>query len=596
MLLLMIVSMISFSPEDPVAGKYFNVFLKDVNVNSPRVVTLIYLPESTYVDVFPMESTEDGYVAKIRVPKDAFYLKFYIEDTLNFSTTHTEGLYEKKVFLKNGRLNGLAYYFKFLETPPSNIPETEPQLFSFFLYKLKQGNLDKDLLSRIVKKFPASKYWASVIDNWISMDPASFIDNAETLIDGLKGYALFYASSNYILYLMRKNPDKAHSIYEKVLPEFKKGTYESKMFQYIGIQFQPDSKWSEYALDLYARKEFRNFEPLLMFLVGNNVGKRNFEDALNFYKKWEKIGEYNPDFMNHFAYMYLISGGEPQVSYEIMNKVIKNFDFSYIEKKFFQMDIEDKKNMYYASLANYYDTRAWALHLDGKDRKAMEDMNSVLTLLDKTGYKPDKEVLVHYYEISKSLHDTTGMLSVLPSLAVMDKEEYYEPWKELMLAHGYSAEQIDSLYSARKWEEVSKNMIDEEAIDFELPDLEGKKFSLKENRGRVIAINFWATWCGPCRREIPHLNQLVEKWKNNKDVLFVAISNEDKDTIEKFLKNNKFDYRILQDEKGVGRDYGVTAIPTHVIIGKDGRIKFKHVGFKEGLVEEMNREIEYLLR
>lgn len=119
------------------------------------------------------------------------------------------------------------------------------------------------------------------------------------------------------------------------------------------------------------------------------------------------------------------------------------------------------------------------------------------------------------------------------------------------------------------------------AANFELMDLAGKVQSLDSYRGQVVILNFWATWCGPCRYEIPHFSRLYTSYKDKGvTILGVSLDAEGKGKVDPFVKAKGITYPILLDQKSaVPRLYGgVRGIPTTFIITQDGKIYRKHVG------------------
>jgi thiol-disulfide isomerase/thioredoxin len=113
---------------------------------------------------------------------------------------------------------------------------------------------------------------------------------------------------------------------------------------------------------------------------------------------------------------------------------------------------------------------------------------------------------------------------------------------------------------------------------FTLTDLNGNQVSLSHFSGRPVVVNFWATWCGPCRIELPHLIEAYERERD--DVVFLAISiNERKDTVRQFVEENEMPFIILLDGSGeVASDYRVKGIPTTFFISRDGEIVARYVG------------------
>lgn len=123
------------------------------------------------------------------------------------------------------------------------------------------------------------------------------------------------------------------------------------------------------------------------------------------------------------------------------------------------------------------------------------------------------------------------------------------------------------------------------AFDFTLTDQYGTQHTLSDYKGKVVFLNFWATWCGPCKQEMPHIQALYEEYnKNQGDVVFLAVANPSsesypdavdgtKEEILQFLTNNGYTYPVVFDETGkVFSDYFVNAYPTTYMIDKNGDI------------------------
>lgn len=140
------------------------------------------------------------------------------------------------------------------------------------------------------------------------------------------------------------------------------------------------------------------------------------------------------------------------------------------------------------------------------------------------------------------------------------------------------------------------------APNFSLTALDGKKFELQSNfkqPGKVVLLDIWATWCGPCRGEIPFLVKLSTKYAD-KDVVFVGVAiDQQKSTVADFARKQKINYTIVHDPNAatVGGKYGVRGIPATYIIDKKGVIRFAHSGFGgESDAAAMDKEIASLLK
>jgi thiol-disulfide isomerase/thioredoxin/outer membrane lipoprotein-sorting protein len=117
------------------------------------------------------------------------------------------------------------------------------------------------------------------------------------------------------------------------------------------------------------------------------------------------------------------------------------------------------------------------------------------------------------------------------------------------------------------------------AADFSLSDLEGHPHRLSEERGKVVMLDFWATWCGPCRAQMPAVDKLYQEFKAKGLVVFAVNQRESAEKARAYLKRFSYTTTTLLDTEGeVGREYLVRGIPTLVIVGKDGTIVAHWVG------------------
>src|SRR5690606_1004353 len=120
----------------------------------------------------------------------------------------------------------------------------------------------------------------------------------------------------------------------------------------------------------------------------------------------------------------------------------------------------------------------------------------------------------------------------------------------------------------------------EQAIDFELQTLTGDTMRLFHNDGKPTLINFWASWCPPCKKEMPDLQDAYEKYGDEVNFFMVNLSfNDDLDNMNAYIEENRFTFPILLDKTGnVLKDYEVIAIPTTYIVNKDNIITHKITG------------------
>ncbi|MBH30851.1 MAG: hypothetical protein CMG71_02535 [Candidatus Marinimicrobia bacterium] len=119
------------------------------------------------------------------------------------------------------------------------------------------------------------------------------------------------------------------------------------------------------------------------------------------------------------------------------------------------------------------------------------------------------------------------------------------------------------------------------APDFRLSAMDGKEISLSDYEGSVIIINFWTTWCGPCRYEIPDLMELREKYDGDLIVLGISLDYEPSSVVPRFAEKLGINYPILYGDAGIARTYGgVSGIPTTFIIDRDMNVYRRYIGYR----------------
>lgn len=135
------------------------------------------------------------------------------------------------------------------------------------------------------------------------------------------------------------------------------------------------------------------------------------------------------------------------------------------------------------------------------------------------------------------------------------------------------------------------------APDFTLRSVSGPNFRLQEQRGRVVLINFWATWCGPCRQEMPHLNRLYDKYRAAGFVLLgVNVDEDARNAADLALKLGLKFPVLLDTDKAVSHLYDLSTMPSTVLIDRDGRVRYVHRGYLTGYEDVYDKQIRELLK
>ena len=133
--------------------------------------------------------------------------------------------------------------------------------------------------------------------------------------------------------------------------------------------------------------------------------------------------------------------------------------------------------------------------------------------------------------------------------------------------------------------------------DFVFKDILGNTYTPEDIKGKVVVINFWFMSCAPCIEEMPELNKLVEEYENNNDVLFLALTLDEKGPmLNKFLETNVFNYNIVPDSKDyIMKKLQVPAFPTHIVLDKNSNVMFTFAGSELRVTEFIKSSIDYYL-
>jgi len=135
------------------------------------------------------------------------------------------------------------------------------------------------------------------------------------------------------------------------------------------------------------------------------------------------------------------------------------------------------------------------------------------------------------------------------------------------------------------------------AADFTLKSNTGKNIRLEELAGQVIFINFWASWCGPCREELPELELLYQRYKDLGFTILAISNDNDIEKARKFFEPLNLSYPILFDNnQNVSGLYRVKAMPSSFLIDREGTVRYQHKGFKKKFINIYDAEIRELVK
>lgn len=140
-----------------------------------------------------------------------------------------------------------------------------------------------------------------------------------------------------------------------------------------------------------------------------------------------------------------------------------------------------------------------------------------------------------------------------------------------------------------------RELLDQAAPSFRLTNLEGTEVSLAEHSGKVVILDFWATWCSPCRATMPLLHKVADEFADQGVILYSINEGEGPEQMQEFLDSLDFKPEVLLDaDMEIGFSYQVDGLPYTVLLDRSGTVRALHIGFFDGFEETLRREVRQL--
>ena len=374
-----------------------------------------------------------------------------------------------------------------------------------------------------------------------------------------------------------------------------------KLYEEIGHSF--NERYKDFALSTIAR---------------NLVSKRDYE-GFNQYASQISNKQSKAMTYNNFAWD-LVQKDENLEFAESISKqsidIIQNLKTDSSSKPEYQTENQYKKGLQ-GQYVMFADTYAWILFKLGKVKDAITYQDKITQDLEVGKNDPQnlKQRLIEFLVADKQFGKAQEKAELfIKNAASNDKmiPYYKEAYTNTNGSEDGFEARLENLQKEAETivlEQFKKEMLDEKAPNFKLKNLDGKEIALGDLKNKVVVLDFWATWCGPCKASFPGMQTAVNKYKDNDNVVFLFVDTRERGTPEEMLKNaqdfitkNNYTFNVVLDTKAkdydsdfkVVSDYKVNGIPTKIIIGTDGNIKFKSVGYN-GSPDKLVKELDIMI-
>jgi peroxiredoxin len=411
-------------------------------------------------------------------------------------------------------------------------------------------------------------------------------------------------------YLRLQHPEKAEPLKEQIrLVEPKGELVQAERFQEFNSEknlYNMQNLYNRFKVDF---PDNENLSYMTMRVLNKYLESKQIDAAQNFLERLAVNIEANH--YNMLAWAIVEADTNLQTASEIAKKGVELSRQSLespMPKKLSYYTKQEWLQQQKFSLGAILDTYATSLYKMDSVQAAIPVFEESVDLTEKS----EPGIVLRYTNALLDAKENEKALQFVAELIREgNKSEVLEKlFKRAYVALNQSEEGLDAALatasnagSGKAKAELAEQLLDKPAPDFNMTDLAGNSISLKELRGKTVILDFWATWCGPCIASFPGMQMAVDKFKSDESVAFLFINtwergSDVKKMVADFIEKKNYRFHVLLDsDNKVVESYSVEGIPTKFVIDKNGKIRFKSVGFggdAEKLVEELSLMIEMI--
>lgn len=526
----------------------------------------------------------------------------------------------------NGKGYGTAIYQADHQTPVAGYDLTRAAIAARHYAAIQLDRNEEEALKLLKEQFPAFKTNASLLTTYAYTANRAKNEAALDQLKGLVKETLANAKASedqletaLILSEALEQDDLYAAVTEKMKKRFAKGKirwYETaKGFFDGGMSPEEQQAAIDALLPLPKTKAMQGNFTSMAYRVASSALRQGDVAAFDKYAKLVSNRLMRASLYNSYAWKESGEGLDKPAGDLVMAKKLSSECLQLVEAVM-QAPTEEEvytgyspaemKQILKGNYAMFADTYGLILYRSGEEAEALKYQQ----IACEGQQFADPETNERYCLFLEKAKGGAAVLPVAEKMIVEGKASaaVKAQYKRLFASQVSPAQAADKMVTLlekearqKTKEEIEKKMIDEEAPAFSLRNLNGETVALEALKGKVVVLDFWATWCGPCISSFPGMQRAQEAHASRSDVVFLFVdtweTNADKEkNASDFLAKNKYPFNVLMDnDNAVVGKYKVQGIPTKFILDKNGRIRFKSVGYSgnpDTLVDEMAFMIE----
>ncbi|RNL91085.1 hypothetical protein ED312_05290 [Sinomicrobium pectinilyticum] len=600
------------SNEKPGPGDSLHI-IYTTEKKDPKAYYYYAVNDNFYPADIPVKNVSGKWEGALRIPDSATAITFAFKTDSEFDSNNKQGfvlpLYTDEGELLKGTLASMASYYESYYAKSHGVEMEKDSSVALFKQEFAKH---PDILNIWDKTYARILYKKDEEEGkkWIEEYMAAY-ETGEELTD--KDYSTLVAMHNIM-----GNDSVAEALTEKAIADYPKGTIAknklSRTFYNEKDITKREALFKEYA----ASFNDTNGKNFMLYILAKEYADRGDYETFTTYA--DQISEESRDktsLYNSVAWKLAEEGKDLDFAAEMSKKsldIIESLRQGAGDKPDYLSESQYRENLD-GSYRMYADTYALILFKQGQVKEAVKYQEEAIG----EGKSPEVNERYVQFLLASENYGTAKEKAEEFIREGVSTEKIKEYLKSAYTENKGSDEGFDIYLSglekvarAKILEEVKKNMLDEEAPAFSLKNLDGDDVSLSSMKGKVVILDFWATWCGPCKSSFPGMQKAVTKYEDDPGVEFLFIDTWEGDKpkarlkkVKDFIDQNQYTFHVLLDtpvsegsrEFDIVDKYGVEGIPTKVIIGPEGRINFRSVGYSgnnEKLVEELDIMIELL--